>query len=83
MSAYMEPMSLISSVVCYGICTVAWCAKLHKEISKTKLTLPFIIGFADSIAGTNDFVADNHNVFPVIIWQKFLLMSEVVSKFFV
>ena len=83
MSAYMVSMSLVSSVVCYGICTVTWSAKLHKEISKTKLAFPFIIGLADSIAGANDFVACNHNVFPVIIWQKFLLVSEVVSEFFV
>ena len=80
MSVYRERYSFVSTVVCYCVCAVTRCAKLYEEIAKSKLALPFIISLADGIAGTNNLIAYNHNIFSVICRQKLLLMIEVVFK---
>lgn len=83
MSEYREPVSLVSCVVCHGICTFTRCTELHKEFAKTELSLPLIVGFGNSVTSPNYLVANNHDVFPVVDWQQVLLMVEVIPEFFV
>ena len=67
--AYKEQPSFVSSVVCYGICAVAWCAELDEEVPKSKFLFAFIIGFAYGITCSHNLIADNHNIFPIVGWQ--------------
>ena len=80
MPVYKGRISFVTTVICYCICAVTRCAKLYEEIAKSKLALPFIISLADGIAGANNLIAYNHNIFSVICRQKLLLMIEVVFK---
>ena len=69
MSEYMEQASLVSCMICHGVCTITWRTELYKEFAKTELSFPLIIGFANSVVSPNNLVANNHDVFPVVSWQ--------------
>ena len=83
MSEYRELTSFVTCMISNGICAVAWRAKLDKKITQSIFSLPLIIGFANAVTCTNDFVTNNHHVFPVVDWQQLLLMIEVILKLLV
>ena len=83
MSVYRVRASFVPGVIGYGIGAVTWRTKLDEEIPKSKLPFSFVIGFADGVARINHLVTNNHDVFPVVRWQEFLLMVEIIFKFLV